>query len=74
MFMMYQESPEYQVNKGMSLDDFKLFSSGNICIASLAELWVSFAWSLIFGLFRGKLSGNLKLKGLCLNILVISQG
>ena len=76
VFMMYQESPEYQkVNKGMSLDDFKFIFFWEYLHRILGRIvgllcLVPYLWFL----FRGKLSGNLKLKGLCLNILVISQG
>jgi len=74
--MMYQESPEYQkVNKGMSLGDFKFIFFWEYLHRILGRIvgllcLVPYLWFL----FRGKLSGNLKLKGLCLNILVISQG
>ncbi len=76
VFMMYQESPEYQkVNKGMSLDDFKFIFFWEYLHRILGRIvgllcLVPYLWFL----FRGKISGNLKLKGLCLNILVISQG
>ena len=74
--MMYQESPEYQkVNKGMSLDDFKFIFFWEYLHRILGRIvgllcLVPYLWFL----FCGKLSGKLKLKGLCLNILVISQG
>ncbi len=76
VFLMYQGSPEYQkVNKGMSLDDFKFIFFWEYLHRILGRIvgllcLVPYLWFLI----RGKLTGNLKLKGLCLNILVISQG
>ena len=76
VFGMYQASPQYQkVNKGMSLNEFKFIFFWEYLHRILGRIvgllcLVPFLWFLL----RGKLSGGLKVKGLCLNILVISQG
>ena len=76
VFGMYQDSPEYQkVNKGMSLNEFKFIFFWEYLHRILGRIvgllcLVPFLWFL----FRGKLTGGLKIKGLFLNILVISQG
>jgi len=76
VFMMYQGSPEYQkVNKGMSLFDFKFIFFWEYLHRILGRIVGLFCLvPYLYFLFRGKLSGNLKFKGLCLNVLVISQG
>ena len=76
VFGMYQASPEYQkVNKGMILDEFKFIFFWEYLHRILGRIvgllcLVPFLWFLL----RGKLSGEMKVKGLCLNILVITQG